>query len=146
MAVFICSLTHSWNVGQLCGSVGDSKRGKPIPDFTQCIWGKGWFENNSPEQETLYFPSSSLIFMNCTISGGLPATSSRRKTRWLRRWPRPEWPSSRGGASPRTTFGGASTSEQNMCGVRSVVIFYKAFLKCSTGRWADTAATVQPNW
>ena len=31
-------------------------------------------------------------------------------------------------------------------GVRSVVIFCKAFSKCSAGRWADTAATVQPYW
>ena len=30
--------------------------------------------------------------------------------------------------------------------VQSVVIFCEAFLKCSSGRSADTAATVQPNW
>ena len=36
--------------------------------------------------------------------------------------------------------------EKLHCGVWSVVIFCKAFLKCSTGRWADTVATVQPNW
>ena len=31
------------------------------------------------------------------------------------------------------------------CCVYSVLIFCGAFLTCSTGRWADTAATVQPN-
>ena len=31
-------------------------------------------------------------------------------------------------------------------GVRSVVMFCKAFLKCSTCCWADTAAFVQPSW
>ena len=35
---------------------------------------------------------------------------------------------------------------QLLRGVPSVVIFCKAFLKCSTGRWADTAATAQSNW
>ena len=30
--------------------------------------------------------------------------------------------------------------------IPSFVIFCKAFLTCSTNRWADTAATVQPNW
>ena len=32
-----------------------------------------------------------------------------------------------------------------LCGLRSVAILCKAFLKCSTGCWADTSATVQPN-
>ena len=31
-------------------------------------------------------------------------------------------------------------------GVHSVVIFCRVFPTCSTGRWADTAAIVQPNW
>ena len=29
-------------------------------------------------------------------------------------------------------------------GIPSVEVFFKAFLTCSTGRWADTADTVQP--
>ena len=33
-----------------------------------------------------------------------------------------------------------------LCIVPSVAMFCKAFLTCSAGRWADTAATVQPNW
>ena len=33
-----------------------------------------------------------------------------------------------------------------LCVIPLVVIFCGAFLTCSTGRWADTAATVQPNW
>ena len=32
------------------------------------------------------------------------------------------------------------------CGIQSVMIFCKAFLECSTGRWADTSVIVQPNW
>ena len=32
------------------------------------------------------------------------------------------------------------------CGILSGVIFCKAFLTCSTGRWANTAATVQTNF
>ena len=40
----------------------------------------------------------------------------------------------------------AGHSRSTLWGVRSDVILCKAFLKCSTGRWADTAATVQPNW
>ena len=31
-------------------------------------------------------------------------------------------------------------------GIPSFMMFCRAFLTCSTGRWADTAATVQPNW
>ena len=31
-----------------------------------------------------------------------------------------------------------------LCGIPSVMIFYKAVLICSPGHWADTAATVQP--
>ena len=31
-------------------------------------------------------------------------------------------------------------------GVQSVIMFCSAFLTCSTGHWAYTAATVQPNW
>ena len=27
-----------------------------------------------------------------------------------------------------------------------IVIVYRVFFTCSTGRWADTAATVQPYW
>ena len=30
------------------------------------------------------------------------------------------------------------------CGIQSVMIFCKAFLECSTGRWADTSVIVQP--
>ena len=30
--------------------------------------------------------------------------------------------------------------------VHSVVMFCKAFFTSSIGRWADTAAIVQPNW
>ena len=43
------------------------------------------------------------------------------------------------------TYAAVLTS-YTLCGVWSVVIFCQAFFKCSTGRWADTAATVQPNW
>ena len=32
-----------------------------------------------------------------------------------------------------------------LCVIHSVVMFCTAFLACSTGRWADTAATVQPS-
>jgi len=35
--------------------------------------------------------------------------------------------------------------KDTLWGVRSVVMFSKAFLACSTGRWDDIAATVQPN-
>ena len=41
--------------------------------------------------------------------------------------------------------GEASSLTNSMCGVHSVVIFCRACSTCSTGRWADTAATVQPN-
>ena len=39
-----------------------------------------------------------------------------------------------------------SFSQTTLYRVRSVVIFCKAFLVCSTGHWSDTAATVEPNW
>ena len=31
-------------------------------------------------------------------------------------------------------------------GIHSVMMFCKAFLTCSSGRWADTAAIVHPHW
>ena len=34
----------------------------------------------------------------------------------------------------------------SLCVIQSVMKCCRVFLKCSTSRWADTAATVQPNW
>ena len=36
--------------------------------------------------------------------------------------------------------------QSTLCVIHSVVIFCRACLICSTGCWADTAPTVQPNW
>ena len=45
----------------------------------------------------------------------------------------------------KRAYCGTDSTQGALWGVPSVVMFCRAFKTCFTGRWADTAATVQPN-